>query len=237
MAADFRNAFAQIVRDGDDFVGHLSNSFYTLVNGWEDALAKMAVTGKANFKGLYQGIGESLLKGGMQKGVSGLLGHFGLGGLGDKPDGTQGNPMWVRIAGAIHGLLGGAPADDATDGDPTNTTASVSPASMVNSVGGFLKGATSLFSNLGSLFGGFLASGGDVRPGKAYIVGEKHPEFFVPKASGAVVPSLSSQQLRPMIVNQSWNIQTPDADSFRRSHSQIIRDGIRIAMLTNKRNG
>jgi hypothetical protein len=42
-----------------------------------------------------------------------------------------------------------------------------------NEVGGFF----SIFS----LFGGFLAEGGDVTPGKAYVVGEEHPEFFIPK--------------------------------------------------------
>jgi hypothetical protein len=41
---------------------------------------------------------------------------------------------------------------------------------------------------LGSLFGGARASGGPVSAGKAYLVGEKRPELFVPNRSGVIVP-------------------------------------------------
>lgn len=43
---------------------------------------------------------------------------------------------------------------------------------------------------LGSLFGGFRAGGGNVEAGKAYVVGEKRPEVFVPGMSGSIVPSV-----------------------------------------------
>lgn len=43
---------------------------------------------------------------------------------------------------------------------------------------------------LGSLFGGFRANGGDVQQGKAYVVGEKRPELFVPKTNGTILPSV-----------------------------------------------
>jgi hypothetical protein len=42
---------------------------------------------------------------------------------------------------------------------------------------------------LGSLFGGFRASGGPVSSGRSYVVGERGPELFVPGASGAIVPN------------------------------------------------
>lgn len=41
---------------------------------------------------------------------------------------------------------------------------------------------------LGALFGGARAGGGDVEAGKAYLVGEKRPELFVPKVPGTIVP-------------------------------------------------
>jgi len=37
-------------------------------------------------------------------------------------------------------------------------------------------------------FGGFLANGGNTRPGEVYVTGEKEPEFFFPGVSGRVVP-------------------------------------------------
>jgi hypothetical protein len=36
-------------------------------------------------------------------------------------------------------------------------------------------------------FGGFRENGGPVTPGKAYIVGEKKPELFIPDEPGMIV--------------------------------------------------
>jgi hypothetical protein len=41
-----------------------------------------------------------------------------------------------------------------------------------------------------SMFGGARAGGGPVEAGKAYLVGEKRPELFVPRSSGTIVPSV-----------------------------------------------
>jgi hypothetical protein len=43
-------------------------------------------------------------------------------------------------------------------------------------------------------FGGFLAEGGNTRPGEAYVVGEKEPEFFFPGVAGRVVPQSDMQK-------------------------------------------
>lgn len=40
-----------------------------------------------------------------------------------------------------------------------------------------------------SKFGGFRASGGPVKAGKSYIVGERGPEMFTPKENGAITPN------------------------------------------------
>jgi len=37
------------------------------------------------------------------------------------------------------------------------------------------------------LFGGFREKGGPVTPGKAYVVGEKRPELFIPDEPGRIV--------------------------------------------------
>lgn len=51
-------------------------------------------------------------------------------------------------------------------------------------------GAGGLFGALfGGLFGGGRAGGGPVTAGKAYVVGEKRPELFVPNVSGVIVPN------------------------------------------------
>lgn len=50
-------------------------------------------------------------------------------------------------------------------------------------------GGGGLFSFIGSLFGGRRATGGNVRPGMAYAVGERGPEAFVPNVGGTIVPA------------------------------------------------
>jgi hypothetical protein len=47
-------------------------------------------------------------------------------------------------------------------------------------------GAGSFFTNL---FGGARADGGPVSAGRAYLVGERGPELFVPRGSGTIVPN------------------------------------------------
>lgn len=55
---------------------------------------------------------------------------------------------------------------------------------------GMTSGTTGVVGGLlGSIFGGFRASGGPVRAGKAYVVGERGPEIIVPGSSGRVYPN------------------------------------------------
>lgn len=51
--------------------------------------------------------------------------------------------------------------------------------------------ALSLFlpSQADSIFGGFRAEGGDVFPGRSYVVGERGPELFQPNQPGVIVPN------------------------------------------------
>ncbi|MBD3847110.1 hypothetical protein IED13_15480 [Bosea sp. SSUT16] len=49
-------------------------------------------------------------------------------------------------------------------------------------------GMGGLLGGLLGSFGGARAGGGPVSPGKAYVVGEKRPELFVPNSAGRIVP-------------------------------------------------
>lgn len=73
------------------------------------------------------------------------------------------NMIAAKIQFALFGDLGSTPA-----GKTPNST-------------GLLGG---LFT---SFFGGFREGGGPVEAGKAYIVGEKRPEVFVPSANGSII--------------------------------------------------
>jgi hypothetical protein len=65
---------------------------------------------------------------------------------------------------------------------------------------------------LSSFFNMFRANGGPVTSGEPYIVGEKGPELFVPRASGTIVPNGMMAQAGSTVVN--YNIQAIDVKSF-----------------------
>lgn len=104
-------------------------------------------------------------------------------------------------------------------------------------VGGAATGASSGFdfsSLFSGLFGGFRESGGYVNPGSAYVVGEKGRELFVPNTPGKIVPNdaLGSGGS----TNITMNISTPDANSFRRSQSQISNSYANALNRSQRRN-
>ncbi len=89
--------------------------------------------------------------------------------------------------------------------------------------GGILGGILSLFEA--------RAAGGPVRAGVPYLVGERGPELFVPRAAGRITANAAlAASAAP--VHVTMNIATPDATSFRASQAQIaarMLDGIRLA--------
>lgn len=83
--------------------------------------------------------------------------------------------------------------------------------------GGASQGSTSagtLGNALYGLFGGFRANGGGVDAGRAYMVGERGPELFVPPMGGRVIPNhaLDGGKAAP-VLNLSIDARgaTPDA--------------------------
>ena len=96
--------------------------------------------------------------------------------------------------------------------------------SLFKSLGSALGGSGGFLGALGSAFGGGHASGGDVTPGKSYLVGEQGPELLQVGAAGSsIVPNGqmggSGGSGSTIIVNQ--NIQTPDVNSFKMSAGQL----------------
>lgn len=76
-------------------------------------------------------------------------------------------------------------------------------------------GLFDIIKGIGSaIFGGFKASGGPVTSNKAYIVGERGPEMFVPNSNGNIVPN-GAMQAQPVINQVTYSIQAVDAASFR----------------------
>jgi hypothetical protein len=178
------------------------------------------------------------------KGTSGggiigdLFGMFGLGGgksgSANTPDGTQMNPLAVMLVDQNGNLLA-----NLTGANGTLGAGGVDLSNMLGN--GFGSSASS------GIFGGFnplslmglipgLAEGGDVSPGKAYIVGEKHPELFVPGTSGRIVPNFPAGTKTGDTVHQHISINgVQNPDDFRRSQAQIGRAFSMMAAKSNSR--
>ena len=87
-------------------------------------------------------------------------------------------------------------------------------------------------SALGSLLGGSpgRATGGPVSPGRAYMVGERGPELFVPTSSGAVVAP-SQGGARDVRISIAVNAPAGSApEALARSSRQVAR-AVRSALL------
>lgn len=205
-----------LVLDGQDFWKKFEESGIQAISSVESELAKFAVTGKANFKQIAQTFEEGFIKNtlsaGISKASSGLLDHFGLGGLiPTKRDGSsQSAALYVMPVGGSMGDMGGGVSKIIQQAAP--------------SAGGFGGGgALGLLGTIGSFFGlPFLADGGDVTPGRAYVVGEDHPEFFVPHTAGSVVPAMKIGGQQTNVNHFHFN-GVQDMDSFKRSKDQVAQ--------------
>ena len=99
---------------------------------------------------------------------------------------------------------------------------------LMRGLGGLFGRGGGLGEVLAGAFGGARALGGPVEPGRAYLVGERGPELFVPRVAGAIAPGGVTVQM---------TVVTPDAESFRRSQGQIMTDIWRQARLAAARTG
>jgi phage-related minor tail protein len=87
------------------------------------------------------------------------------------------------------------------------------------------------FSHIGkSLFGGARAAGGPVAPGRAYLVGERGPELFMPSGHGQIDP----QPMRGR-GGITVNVTARDAESVMRSQAQLAA-ALRRAVIRGARN-
>ena len=93
--------------------------------------------------------------------------------------------------------------------------------------GGFL-------SAIGDFFGGFFAEGGDPPLNKVSIVGEKGPEFFVPRTAGTIVPMKAAGPSRG---GDTISITIPVQGSVdRQTREQIASEAARQVQVARSRN-
>jgi hypothetical protein len=84
-------------------------------------------------------------------------------------------------------------------------------------------------SLLGGLFGGGRQHGGRVSPHKAFLVGEKGPELFVPPDFGEIISNRQMAPSAPVAIHQTINVNVaPDVSAVARA--EIVRQ---LPMIRN----
>lgn len=78
-------------------------------------------------------------------------------------------------------------------------------------------------SFVGGLFGGARAEGGPVDAGRGYVVGERGPEWFVPRQSGQIIPA----GMGGTVINYSPKFVLPQGPVTPQSRSQIAAAALR----------
>ncbi|UXC38289.1 phage tail tape measure protein [Cupriavidus gilardii] len=162
MAAmsDYRDYSANVA----DQTGRL---FGGLFQGLEDSVVKFAMTGKLSFGDFAKSVIADLARIQARAAISGLA------------------QMGINFVGSLFAAGAGAAA---TSGSAWNAFSTGPSAAAYTSTTGAT--GTGMFSNPTPMFGGLRAGGGNVEAGKAYVVGEKRPEVFVPAQSGRILPSV-----------------------------------------------
>ena len=91
-------------------------------------------------------------------------------------------------------------------------------------------GVGSILSGLGGLIGlPGRATGGPVSPGRAYVVGERGPELFVPTSAGQVAATAPAAREVRVTVNVNAPAGSNGAEALVRSSRQVAR-AVRRAM-------
>lgn len=114
------------------------------------------------------------------------------------------------------------------------------------------QGGGGLGGAIGNIFGGFRASGGPVSSTKAYVVGEKGPELFMPDKSGHILPNNAPVEIKggdgggggAVVVEANLIVQGHVTDDFvtiaqqqLAQHSANLPNVIRSEVLKSRRRG
>jgi hypothetical protein len=230
-ATNALNDFVLASRDASTQMREFTTS---TINGFNDVVLKIMTTRSTGLEnrmalGNYgAGLARSVAGMGLQKVEGTVLGSLGFGG---KPDGSQGKPLYVRIADAAQSAIGSAGGlfgkffggNSGSSGPGASGLASAmnisSSALASDQAGG---GIGTIASTLVGMLP-FLASGGPIN-GPA-IVGEQGPELFIPTSNGTIVPNhkLSSSSSSSGANTTHFNIDARGSNDPAQVNAQIHR--------------
>lgn len=250
----FKGVMGELVIQGHQAGEEISRAFLSAIDSMESNLAKLLTGQKTNFKAVFQNLAEQVTKAKIQEGVGVIASHFGIKLPGGKPDGTANNPLHViltkstltgsaagagglegaiakhtgvlgKLFGSVTGTAGPGNAPDGTQSNPFYVAFASTAMDAIS--GSSLSGGSGLGGGIGSIlsaFGGGLADGGDMTPGRWYMTGEHGPEpILAGRSGGRVFPTESLYGGRPVHnVTQNFNYgSASDRDLFNHTDRQI----------------
>lgn len=178
-----RRLQGEMVKPALDAVGKVNAAFAGAGDTFAPGLGE-----SARVEALGGGLGEDTgAAGSAQEGVISQVERWqmALRGVGTAFGGLAG-----QIADAIANVINPA-VDTSIDKFGQMEQAVSNVTSLMQSIfgrkaGGIIGGILQVGLSLGKAFGGFRANGGPVRSGKAYVVGERGPELFMPRLNGSI---------------------------------------------------
>ena len=251
--------FGSVLQAVDSLEGELAK----LVTGQKTNFSQIG-------KQLEESIAKATFQSVIGKAASGLEEKLGikLPGLHGKAGEDPNNPLFVKIVNGSSGpggagggggffgdilgkIFGGKSTSSSDNGlglnlGPMNDIAKIlAPVTGPNGEtaaagGGFLSSVGGFFGKLFSAFGGGMADGGDMEPGKWYVTGERHPEIIAPKrpmsvyASGAQMTGTYGGG-GTTVVNHFHDVH--DMNTFKHSEAQIAGHYQRAMYAAHARNG
>jgi len=147
------------------------------------------------------------------------------------------NKLEDAFAGMVTGTMS---AKEAFRGMANSILSDLARIAARKALGSIMGGMGGGGNPLGALFGGFRANGGAVAAGKAYMVGERGAEMFVPNQSGTIVPNNAMGGGGGVTVNQTINLSTGVAQTVRTEVMNMlpqIQNAAVSGVLDAKRRG
>jgi tape measure domain-containing protein len=124
----------------------------------------------------------------------------------------------TQITGPLAGMLSGMFGGTSSPVQAGSATAAEYMHSSNSSSGGWLG---SILSGLGNILSGAFAEGGTAYPNRAYLIGERGPELFVPSTSGTVISNDNLMGGRSSVVNVSVQV---NVDKSGNAVSEVSTD-------------
>jgi hypothetical protein len=228
--------FREYARYATDTAQVFHDAFAKVFLALEDQLTNLLAHFKFDFKSFLDTIKESIARAAVQKFILGPIAKaLGL----VKADGSKDNPFHVIVdnggGGLFGGIGGGSSSGDGGDSGDGESGGGIlgklqgGMSKVFSAIGSFFKSIGSAILSafksiggaIGHLFGGGFADGGDIMPGKFYLVGERGPELIAPRGSGTVIPNHALGGNRTANITNNFYLSPVRSDPFGYSQSQL----------------